>query len=133
MFESYRLDGAERVIVAINSVAGEIKEVIDDRRAAGDKVGLLKIRVFRPFPYAVEALKNAKIVTVLDRSESMGAHGPLFCEIRTALFDTPEKPLVYSGPSVLGAGSCSCPDIHDIFEENKRYLETGTVEKTAEI
>ncbi|MEZ4603025.1 MAG: hypothetical protein R2861_06370 [Desulfobacterales bacterium] len=79
-----------------------------------------------------EALKNAKIVTVLDRSESMGAHGPLFCEIRTALFDAPEKPLVYSRTFGLGGRELFMSDIHDIFEENKRYLETGTVEKTAD-
>ncbi len=134
LFESYRLDDADRVIVAINSVAGEIKEVIDERRDAGDRVGLLKIRVFRPFPYAeiAAALEGVKIVTVLDRSESMGGYGPLFCEIRAALFDAPERPLVYSRTFGLGGRELFMADIHDIFEENKRYLETGTVEKTAD-
>jgi len=131
LFESYQLDDAERVIIAINSVCGEIKEVIDERREAGDKVGLLKIRSFRPFPYEeiAEALADVKIVTVLDRSESMGAYGPLFVEIRAALFDAPQKPMVYNRIFGLGGRELFMSDIHDIFEENKTYLETNRVEK----
>lgn len=131
LFESYCLEDAERVIIAINSVAGEIKEVIDDRREKGDKVGLLKIRSFRPFPYTeiAAALSDVKIVTVLDRSESMGAYGPLFTEIRTALFDAPSKPLVYNRMFGLGGRELYMSDIHDIFKENKSYLEAGRVEK----
>jgi len=131
LFESYRLDDAERVIIAINSVCGEIKEVIDDRREAGDKVGLLKIRSFRPFPYdeIAQALEGVKIVTVLDRSESMGAYGPLFVEIRTALFDASKKPMVYNRIFGLGGRELFMSDIHDIFDENKTYLKTGKVEK----
>ena len=89
------------------------------------------VRSFRPFPYEeiATALANVKIVTVLDRSESMGAHGPLFVEIRTALFDAPEKPMVYNRIYGLGGRELFMSDIHDIFEENKRYLETGKVEK----
>lgn len=131
LFESYQLDDAERVIIAINSIAGEIKEVVDDRRAKGDKVGLLKIRSFRPFPYAeiAQALAGVKIVTVLDRSESMGAFGPLFGEIRTALYDTAEKPLVYNRMYGLGGRDLFMADIDRLFEENKTYLKAGKVEK----
>ncbi len=131
LFESYQLDDAERVIIAINSIAGEIKEVVDDRRAKGDKVGLLKIRSFRPFPYEEikKALQGVKIVTVLDRSESMGAYGPLFGEIRTALYDAAEKPLVYNRMYGLGGRDLFMSDIHQLFEENKSYLEAGRVDK----
>ncbi len=131
LFESYRLDDAERVIVAINSVAGEIKEVIDELREKGEKVGLLKIRAFRPFPYEEirDALKNAKIITVLDRSESFGAYGPLFGEIRNSLFDLDKKPMVYNRIYGLGGRDMFMSDVHKIFEENKGYLENGKVEK----
>ena len=131
LFESYRLDDAERVIIAINSIAGEIKEVVDDRRAKGDKVGLLKIRSFRPFPYEeiAQALEGVKIVTVLDRSESMGAYGPLFTEIRTALFDAAGKPLVYNRMYGLGGRDLFMEDIDQLFEENKAYLKAGKAEK----
>jgi pyruvate ferredoxin oxidoreductase alpha subunit len=132
LFESYRLDDAERVIVAINSVAGEIKEVVDALREAGEKVGLLKIRVFRPFPYAqiAAALCGAKVVTVLDRSTSMGAYGPLFGEIRTALYDAEPRPLVYNRTFGLGGRELFPDDIRELFAESKRYLQNGKVERT---
>jgi len=131
LFESYRLDGADRVIVAINSVAGEIKEVVDALRDEGEKVGLLKIRLFRPFPYAeiAEALKGAKMVTVLDRSTSMGAYGPLFGEIRTALYDAEPRPLIYNRTFGLGGRELFPDDIREIFAESQRYLQGGKIEK----
>jgi len=131
MFESYRLDDAERVVIAINSVAGEIKEVIDELRDAGEKVGLLKIRVFRPFPYEeiAEALSGAKIVTVLDRSTSMGACGPLYTEICTALYNASPKPMLYSRTFGLGGRELPLQNIRELFEENKRYLDNGKIEK----
>jgi len=131
LFESYRLDDAERVVVAINSVAGEIKEVVDELREQGEKVGLLKIRLFRPFPYAeiAQALKDCRIVTVMDRSTSMGAYGPLFSEISNALYDAEAKPLLYNRTYGLGGRVMLLDDIKDVFKESKEYLDNGKVEK----
>jgi len=131
LFEAYRLEDAERVIVAINSVAGEVKEVVDALREKGEKVGLLKIRLFRPFPYEQirEALSGAKIVTVLDRSCSFGAYGPLFTEIRTALYDLPQKPMVYNRVYGLGGRDMLMNDIEAIFAESKQYQQNETVDK----
>jgi pyruvate ferredoxin oxidoreductase alpha subunit len=133
LFECYRLDDAERVLVAINSVCGEIKEIVDELRAAGEKVGLLKIRVFRPFPYAEiqEALRKAGIVTVLDRMDSFGAYGPLFTEIRAALYDIEPRPFVYGRTYGLGGRDLFMNDIRNIFEESRRYLESGSVESVS--
>ena len=130
MFESYRLDDAERVVVAINSVAGEIKEVIDELREQGEKVGLLKIRVFRPFPYdeIAKALAGCKIVTVMDRSTSMGAYGPLYSEISNALYNAEARPLLYNRTYGLGGREMLLDDIKDVFAESKQYLESGKVE-----
>ena len=130
MFESYRLDDAERVVVAINSVAGEIKEVIDELREQGEKVGLLKIRVFRPFPYdeIAKALSGCKIVTVMDRSTSMGAYGPLYSEISNALYNAEAMPLLYNRTYGLGGREMLLDDIKDVFAESKQYLESGKVE-----
>ncbi len=135
LFESYKTDDAERVIVAINSVAGEIKEVVDALREQGEKVGLLKIRLFRPFPYKeiAAALRHAKVVTVLDRSTSLGAYGPLFGEIRTALYDCAEKPIVYNRVFGLGGRELFPEDIVRIFAESKEYLEAGAAEKLYDI
>ncbi len=135
LFESYRLEDAERVIVAINSIAGEIKETIDILREKGEKVGLLKIRVFRPFPYDEirEALRHAKVVTVLDRSASFGAYGPLFGEIRTALYDLETRPIVYNRVFGLGGRDLFPSDIAEIYAESERYLQAGKAEKVHDI
>ncbi len=86
--EEYRLDGAERVIVALGSTAGTVKDVVDDLRAAGERVGLLRVCSFRPFP-AVEltaALAGVETVIVLDRSDSPGGTPALHAEVATALY-----------------------------------------------
>ncbi len=135
LFESYRLEDAERVIVAINSIAGEIKEAVDALREQGEKVGLLKIRVFRPFPYDEirAALQHARVITVLDRSTSMGAYGPLFTEIRAALYDLETRPLVYDRVFGLGGRELFPEGIVEIFTESQRYLEAGKVDKVFDI
>lgn len=130
LFEEYRLDDAEIAIVAIGSVAGEIKEVIDELRTKGEKVGLLKIRSFRPFPYAeiAQALSGAKIVTVLDRSASFGAHGPLFTEISTAMASyAPRCPMLLGHTYGLGGRELTMRHIEHVFAESRICLDKGEV------
>jgi pyruvate ferredoxin oxidoreductase alpha subunit len=88
MVEGYRMDDAETVIVAMGSICGTIKDTIDDLRTEGVRVGLLKIRVFRPFPSneVAQALKGAKRVAVLDKNISLGAKGAVALEIKDALY-----------------------------------------------
>ena len=85
--EAYRLDGAERVLVALGSSAGTIKDVVDELRDEGDSVGLLKIVSFRPFPAQALAapLRKSSAVVVLDRAASPGGAAPLLAEVSTAL------------------------------------------------
>lgn len=88
-FEGYRLEDAELAVVAIGSVCGTAKDAIDALRERGVKAGLLKIRVFRPFPGAeiAEALKHCKAIAIMDRSESYsGNGGPLGAEVGAALY-----------------------------------------------
>src|SRR5512147_1318704 len=88
IFETYRLEDADVAIVALNSAAGTIKDEIDRYREKSVKVGLLKPRMFRPFPYEEvgAALKNAKAICVMDRADSYGGFGPLYMEIASALY-----------------------------------------------
>jgi len=88
--EEYQIKGADAVIVVLNSTAGTTKVVVDKLRKQGKKVGLLKIRMFRPFPYEEvgKALKKVKRVAVLDRSTSIGAEAPIFGEIKSALYNS---------------------------------------------
>ncbi len=87
--EEYAMDDAELVIVVLGSSAGTCKDVIDEYREKGVKVGLLKIRMFRPFPVQMiaEKLAGRKAVAVLDRSASFGGQGgPVFMETRSAMY-----------------------------------------------
>jgi len=86
LVEEYCTKDAEKVIVAMGSVCGTIKEVVDAQRAKGKKVGLLKVISYRPFPYTkvYEALKDIPRVAVLDKAVSPGAYAPLAIEVKAA-------------------------------------------------
>jgi pyruvate ferredoxin oxidoreductase alpha subunit len=86
--EGYALEDAETVLVAMGSLCGTVKEAIDDMRTAGKKVGLLKIRVYRPFPgkEVAAALSGAKRVAVLDKNISLGSKGAVALEVKDALY-----------------------------------------------
>jgi pyruvate ferredoxin oxidoreductase alpha subunit len=88
LFETYRLEDAEVAMVVLGSAAGTSKDVVDDMRKRGIKAGLLKPRLFRPFPYdeVAEALKHLKAVCVMDRADSFGGYGPAFMEVSSALY-----------------------------------------------
>ncbi len=88
--ESWGMEDAEVAVVVVGSTAGNVRHVARELRADGVKAGVVKIRVFRPFPARelAEALKNVKAIGVMDRSDSLGAEGgPLFLELRSALYD----------------------------------------------
>jgi pyruvate ferredoxin oxidoreductase alpha subunit len=90
MVEGYRLDDAETAIVAVGSICGTTKDAIDEMRNEGKKVGLLKIRVFRPFPTedVAKALAHVKRVAVLDKNISLGAKGAVALEVKDALYNS---------------------------------------------
>jgi len=98
LIEEYRTKDAERVIVAMGSVCGTIKEVVDALRAKGKKVGLIKVTAFRPFPsqQLYEALKAIPKVAVLDRALSLGSYAPLAAEIKATFFGKKKSPKVIS-------------------------------------
>ena len=88
-FEGYKLEDAEYVIVCMNSTAGTVKATIDNLRKNGIKAGLLKVRVFRPFPgdEIAKALQNAKAVAILDKVPLLNATGgPLFEDVVSAMY-----------------------------------------------
>jgi pyruvate ferredoxin oxidoreductase alpha subunit len=132
LFEPYCLDDAEVAIVAANSTAGTAKVVVDQLRDEGLKVGLLKPRVFRPFPGSemAGALGHLKAVAVMDRSVSFGAMdnaGPLFLELVAALalngVSVPVADYVYG----LGGRDISPREIEGIYRDLLHSAETGQV------
>jgi len=88
LVESYRMDGAEVALVAMGSIIGTIKDAVDEMRAAGMPVGVVKVRSFRPFPVEAlrDALKGVKAVCVVDRDISMGMEGALFTDLKAGLY-----------------------------------------------
>jgi len=105
LIEEYKTKDAEKIIIAMGSVCGTIKEVIDELRKKGKKVGLLKIVCYRPFPAQeiYEALKNIPQIAVVDRSLSLGSYSPLYAEIRSLFFGRKKQPKIISN-FILGLG-----------------------------
>ena len=120
--EEYKTEDADRVIVAIGSTCGTARVVVDELREKGEKVGLLRLRVFRPFPKydILKALANVKNVAVLDRSDSYSANGsPVYTEIKAALFDEPVKPKIVNYVYGLGGRDITIEHIKSVFEDLK--------------
>lgn len=121
LVEKYRLDGAETVIVSMGSVVGTIKEVVDDLRDKGRKVGVLKIRAFRPFPKEAiyDALKNVKNVIVMEKAISLGATGILYDEIKAALYGRTSQPKVSGFIAGLGGRDIPKESIMKVIEKGE--------------
>ena len=131
-FEEYRLDDAEVAVVVLGSSAGTAKDAVDTMRERGVKAGILKLRVFRPFPYneIMTALKGLKAIGVMDRSDSFsGFGGPVFNEVRAALYDAPEKPFTASYIYGLGGRDLNVEDVCKVFEDMKKAADGSSVNK----
>lgn len=118
LFEEYRLDDAELAIVILNSAAGTSKDAVDNLRKRGIKAGLLKLRVFRPFPADEirEALKHVKVLAVMDRAEGFSSQGgPVYPEVMAALYPLSEKPLAIDYIYGIGGRDVRVVDIEKVF------------------
>ncbi|MGE5528993.1 MAG: pyruvate ferredoxin oxidoreductase [Patescibacteria group bacterium] len=121
--EPYRMDDAELAVVALGSTAGTARAAVDGLRAGGVKAGLLKIRVFRPFPGGeiAAALGKAKAVAVLDRSDGLaGFGGPVFAEIRSALYGSGNTPPVIDYVYGLGGRDINIADLNRVYGDLQR-------------
>ncbi len=135
LFEEYHLEDAEVAVVVLNSAAGTAKAVINDLRGKGIKAGLLKPRVFRPFPAEeiARALSNVKAICIMDRADGVNAiGGPLFPEFRSALYDVESRPLIINKVFGLGGRDLGLHDVNEVFQELLKIAETGKIETLAE-
>jgi len=102
--EKYRMEDADIVLVTSGSITGTSRVVVDEWRARGERVGLLKMRMFRPFPFDAvrEALAGARKVAIVDRNISQGCGGIFASEIKSALYGAGHQPVLY--PFIIGLG-----------------------------
>ena len=128
LVEKYELEGAEAVIVCLGSTAGTVKTVVDDLKAEGQKVGLLRIRTFRPFPAdaIINALSGVKAIAVMERSMSFGGRGgAVFHETRNAFYDAPTHPCIVNYIHGLGGRDTNAAQIRRVYEDLQKVIRTG--------
>ncbi len=128
LLEEYRMEDAQLALVLIGSSAGTAKAAVDKLREDGVKAGLVKIRVFRPFPgeELARALTNTRAVAVMDKSEGFSANGgPLFAETRSALYDLKERPYLIDIVYGLGGRDIKVEDFEKVFGRLADIAVTG--------
>lgn len=131
LFEEYKLDDAEIAIVCMNSTAGTTKFVVDNLRAQGVKAGLLKLRVFRPFPVEeiAEALSHLKAVAVLDKADSLNnAGGALFQDITSAMYVNNKQVPIVNYIYGIGGRDTKSDDIEKVYNELLEIAKDGKIE-----
>ena len=131
LFEEYKLDDAEIAIVCMNSTAGTTKFVVDKLREQGIKAGLLKLRVFRPFPVEEisKALSHLKAIAVLDKADSLNsAGGALFEDVTSAMYvnnvHVPAINYVYG----IGGRDTKADDIEKVYNDLSEIVKTGKID-----
>ena len=119
IIEPYRLDDADYAVVAMGSTAGTLKDIVDELRAEGKKVGSIKLRLFRPFPAQelAKTLEGLKGVAILDRAVSIGASGPLFPEVRSALYEAKDKPKLKNYIYGLGGRDIKPEELKHVYKQ----------------
>ncbi len=128
LFEAYRMEDAEYAVVMIGSAAGTTKDAIDKLREAGEKVGLLKIRLYRPFPAEAiaQALTGVKAVAVMDRAEGYTNHGgPLGADVMSALYRERSQALAVNYIYGLGGRDVRVEDMEGVFATLKQIAADG--------
>lgn len=132
LLEPYRLEDADVALVLMGSAAGVAKEAVDVLRARGVRAGLLRVRVFRPFPVreVCASLRSVKAVAVLDRADAPGAQGgPLFLDVRSALYEEERRPTCFNRIYGLGGRDLLLEEVLNIYEELQKVTGAGRVDR----
>ncbi len=127
-FEKYKLDDAEIAIVCMNSTAGTTKAVVDELREKGVKAGLLKLRMFRPFPAEeiAEALQGLKAVAILDKADSLNAAGgALFEDVTSAMYVNKKQVPMVNYIYGIGGRDTTTMQIESVYKDLQEIVKTG--------
>ncbi|MCX6005284.1 MAG: pyruvate ferredoxin oxidoreductase [Chloroflexi bacterium] len=130
--EKYKTENADTILITMGSYSENAMMTIDKMQSEGKKVGLVRLRLWRPFPYEeiVEAISGVKNVIVLDRAISLGGPAPVCSEIRAALYATEKKPQIVSIVGGLGGRDISPADFITIVELGIEKIKSGKTEET---
>jgi pyruvate ferredoxin oxidoreductase alpha subunit len=125
LFESYKADDADYVFIAMGSIVGNAKEVVDKLRERGESVGIIRVRSFRPFPTEElgEALEGKKAVGVFEKSYSFGSDAPLYIEVINSLKNVKERPKVSSFIGGIGGKDVTTYHVEGLFNKIKEEKE----------
>jgi len=132
LFEEYKMDDAEVAIVILNSTAGTAKDVVDGLREQGVKAGLLKIRVYRPFPVEqiAKALSKCKAVAVMDKADSLNAAGgPVFTDVTSAMFGRVDGVKIINYIYGLGGRDVTTDNIKEVYANLQDIAKTGKIKE----
>jgi pyruvate ferredoxin oxidoreductase alpha subunit len=126
--ESYRCENSDTILMTMGSFSETAMMAVDKLRESGQKIGLLHIRLWRPFPYEElrHAVGEAKTIIVLDRAISMGMGGPVASEIKSALYPLAGKPKIVSFVGGLGGRDISPTDFESIINRGIEIAKTGS-------
>lgn len=130
--DEYKMDDAEVAILAMGSTGGTGKVAVDRLRAKGTKVGLIRCRVYRPFPKdaMLKAITKAKVVGILDRADTMSSlGGHLYNECRSILYESKDRPMLKNYIYGLGGRDISIEDIEAIYGQLAAIQKTGKVDE----
>ena len=129
-FEKYKLDDAEIAIVCMNSTAGTTKAVVDKLREKGVKAGLLKLRMFRPFPAEeiAEALSHLKAVAVLDKADSLNAAGgALFEDVTSAMYVNKKQIPMVNYVYGIGGRDTTEKQLESVYSDLAEIVQSGNL------
>ena len=129
-FEKYMLDDAEIAIVCMNSTAGTTKAVVNKLRENGIKAGLLKIRMYRPFPVdeVAEALSHLKAVAILDKADSLnGAGGALFEDVTSSMYVNKKQVPMVNYVYGIGGRDTTEAQIESVYEDLQKIASSGDI------
>lgn len=130
-FEEYRMENAEIAVVCMNSTAGTTKTVVDELREKGIKAGMVKVRVFRPFPAEeiAEALGNLKAVAIMDKADSLNAMGgALYEDVISSMYTAKKQVPAVSYVYGIGGRDTTSNNIHEVFDYLTQVAKTGEID-----
>jgi len=130
--EKYKADDAKILLLTMGSIGETARVAIDEMRDTGEEIGLISLRLWRPFPFEKlkEAVRDAEILIVIDRTVSYGGPGgPVACEVRNALYSEKRKPKVVNFIAGLASRDVQPDDFWQMVEQAKKKVQEGKEEE----